>query len=268
MLELRKEHNRNLAGRLLDGIRWFIPPKCWDCQQWLVREKITLQQPPQNAYPFLCKHCLKNLPWTIPEFCCTHCGQQTGEPNRKYCAECLERPFYFDQLWGGFHYDGRIQQWITQYKYGKKMHMAPLLGRLLSLSLDRYALPAEVDGVVPIPLHRKRLWERGFNQALLLGHHTFTKSSLLQPYWLQRVRLTIPQTRLSFKMRLQNMENAFQADPQVEGKHLLLLDDVMTTGATLNAATRALKERGALFVGVIVLARRMRSASLISEYQL
>ena len=261
MLELRIEHSRKLRSRLLDGIRYLIPAKCWDCQQWLVREENAAQKPLQNAYPYLCQRCLKNLPWTIPEFSCAHCGQQTGEPNRKYCPECLERHFYFDLFWGGFQYEGVIQQWITQFKYGKKVHMAPMLGRLLSLSLDRYALPVEVDGIIPIPLHRKRLWERGFNQALLIAYHTFAKSPLLQPYWLQRVRSTFPQTELTFKMRLKNMENAFQADPQVTGKNLLLLDDVMTTGATINAATKALKARGALFVGVIVLARRTRFIS-------
>ncbi len=261
MLELRKEPRKNLRGRLLDGIRCLIPAKCWDCQKWLIQDEYTFQKSLQNAYPFLCQPCLKNLPWTIPEFSCTRCGQQTGEPNRVSCPECLGQNFFFDRFWGGFHYDEQIQQWITQFKYGKQVHMAPMLGRLLALSLDRYALPAEVDGIIPISLHQKRLRERGFNQALLLAYHTFA-SPLLQPFWLQRVRSTVPQTELTFKLRLQNMENAFQADPRVAGKNLLLLDDVMTTGATLNAATQALKDKGALYVGVVVLARRIRSASL------
>ena len=133
--------------------------------------------------------------------------------------------------------------------------MAPFLGRLLVLSLSQYALPA-ADAILPIPLHRKRLQARGFNQVLLLAHHTFAERRLVQTHWLKRIRPTSPQAELPTAQRVLNMQNAFQASPQVAGKQLMLLDDVFTTGATLNAAAEALKAAGAAAVNGIVLARR------------
>ena len=152
-----------------------------------------------------------------------------------------------------------MQQWIIRFKFGKYEHMALLLGRLLALSLARYQDLPPRDAIIPIPLHRKRLQDRGFNQALLLAHHTFPEHHPLRRHWLRRIRSTVPQTGLSAAKRITNMENAFHADPQVAGKHLLLIDDVITTGATLNAAAQTLKEAGAASVNVVVLARKMFS---------
>lgn len=157
-----------------------------------------------------------------------------------------------------------MQQWILQFKYGKKEQMAPFLGRLLALSLSQYVLPA-ADAIVPIPLHGKRLQERGFNQALLLAHHTFGKNHRVQTSWLQRVRPTSPQAELSMSQRVRNMQDAFWADPQVKGKKVLLMDDVFTTGTTLNVAAQTLKAAGAHSVNVIVLARRMLPEPFTAE---
>ncbi len=253
---MEMEQTSNPLKRSLAKARALIPPKCWHCRQWL---------PPHQAkaaYPFVCAPCLENLPWTDPAYSCAHCGQQTAESKRLYCPHCLENKFHFDQLWGGFQYEGILQQWIISFKFGKHEQMARMLGKLLALSLMRYQEFPEIDAIIPIPLHRKRLQQRGFNQSLLLAFHTFPKDSNLQHHWLKRVRSTIPQTELPAAQRFSNMENAFQASPQVQGKRLLLVDDVITTGATLNAAAQTLKEAGARSVNVVVLARRMFSSEL------
>ncbi|MBF0280076.1 MAG: ComF family protein [SAR324 cluster bacterium] len=137
--------------------------------------------------------------------------------------------------------------------------MARMLGRILSASLERFQEVPAYDAIVPIPLHQKRLLQRGFNQAMLLAYFAFPDPSRIRCRWLKRIRSTDPQTELPLAQRIDNMKDAFEASPDVEGKQILLVDDVITTGATLNAAARCLKESGAASVNTVVLARRMIS---------
>ena len=113
--------------------------------------------------------------------------------------------------------------------------------------------------MVPIPLHQKRLRSRGFNQSLLLAYQLLknikAKPSLLRPRVLRRVRETIPQTELPYPERLKNPDDAFAVGASVPPGTILLIDDVMTTGSTLNAAARTLKASGAERVSAWVLCR-------------
>lgn len=135
------------------------------------------------------------------------------------------------------------------------------MGRLLALSLQKSQWLEKYDTLIPIPLHASRLRKRGFNQSLLLAHqlsrnveHYFPE---IQSHWLKRIRATRPQTELTLAERLVNLEDAFSAHPDVQNNNILLLDDVMTTGSTLNAAAHCLKEAGADRVGALVLCRRI-----------
>jgi len=229
-----------------------IPPVCWGCRQWLTKKNLY-----QPTYPFLCDPCFFNLPWSDTEYSCAHCGYPTADPYRLYCANCLENRFAFDQLWSGFEYEGIIQKWVIQFKFGKKVNMALMLGKLLSLSLKNYTKQPEFDVIIPIPLHSSRLVQRGFNQSYQLAYYTFSQNHPLLQHWLQRVRATKPQTELLASQRKENVRDAFKANPKVEGKKILLIDDVMTTGATLNSAAQSLKNGGAISVNAVVLARRI-----------
>lgn len=233
-------------------LRQLIPPVCWSCQKWLVSKKIS-----PEGYPFLCSHCLWELPWIDPAYSCQHCGNLTSAPNLKNCSFCYQESFSFERLWSGFQYEGKLQTWILQCKFGKNEHLLKMLGRLLALSLSHYSELPQVDAVLPIPLHQKRLFYRGFNQALLLANHTFSDQQLIHKDWLKRTKATKPQTEIPPQLRHDNVENAFEASSCVLGKKILLIDDVMTTGATLNSAAKALKATGAASVDILVLARRM-----------
>ena len=161
----------------------------------------------------------------------------------------------------GFAYNDIIRHWILQFKFFGQEHLSPLLGRLLALSFQNSKWLEKYDSIIPIPLHSSRLRKRGFNQSLLLAHH-FRKnlgknSPQIHPLWLRRTRATLPQTELPLAERKINLEDAFSALAEVRDENILLLDYVMTTGSTLNAASRCLKEAGAGKVGALVLCRKM-----------
>ncbi|HIL87619.1 MAG TPA: ComF family protein [Deltaproteobacteria bacterium] len=140
--------------------------------------------------------------------------------------------------------------------------MAPMLGRLMALAQQqRPPLPPKAV-LTPVPLHPNRLRKRGFNQALLLTHHLRRNlpnpQPEVRPEWLRRIRDTPPQTELPLEERLRNPENAFAAAPEVQGRTVIVVDDVMTTGSTLNAIVRTLQAQGVREVSAWVLCRRVR----------
>ena len=133
------------------------------------------------------------------------------------------------------------------------------LVQLFALGMIGQGVEKDFSCMVPIPLHQKRLRSRGFNQSLLLAHQLLknikAKPSLLRPRVLRRVRETIPQTELPYPERLKNPDDAFAVGDSVPPGTILLIDDVMTTGSTLNAAARTLKASGAERVSAWVLCR-------------
>ena len=144
--------------------------------------------------------------------------------------------------------------------YGKE-HLSPLLGRVLALSFQISNWLEKYDILIPIPLHSSRLRKRCFNQSLLLAY--YFKNNLgksapeLQTHWLRRIRVTLHQTELPLVERLVKMDDAVESSLEVQSHQILLMDYVMTTSSTLNAAARSLKEAGASSVGALVLGRKM-----------
>ena len=240
----------------LRWLRQLLPPLCWQCKKVLGGR--TFLDP---ASPFLCSNCLLELPWTDQAYHCRQCGNHTAEPNRLRCQECIEDIWELDETRSVFAYDDIVRHWILQLKFYGKENLSPLLGRLLALSFQNSNWLEKYDILIPIPLHSSRLRKRGFNQSLLLAYYfkkNLGKSAPeLQTHWLRRIRATRPQTELPLAERLVNMDDAFETSLEVQNHQILLLDDVMTTGSTLNAAARCLKEAGASSVGALVLGRRM-----------
>lgn len=189
---------------------------------------------------------------------CSICGRPfaaTEQPEH-LCQTCLTRPYHFDGARAITLYDGPILKAIQQFKFGKKTIFAQTLGRLKTGPGPFN--PAEFDLLIPVPLHVKRLRERGFNQALLLLREWAGKEKKKIDFTsLVRHRWTEAQTNLKHHQRLQNIKGAFTVKTahKVRGKSVLLCDDVFTTGATVNECTRVLKEAGAKQVSVLTLAR-------------
>jgi ComF family protein len=139
--------------------------------------------------------------------------------------------------------------------------MARVLADLLIAHIDSVASIGRPDFIVPMPLHPDRLRERGFNQALAIARRVSKKTGIaLLPDACQRIRNTPSQTGLPWKEREQNIRRAFTCEAKLEGKHVAMLDDVMTTGATLNELAKVLCKHGATHVSGWVVARTLRDA--------
>jgi ComF family protein len=220
---------------------------------------------------------------------CIGCGGATGEPHT-LCARCwseiqfIERPYcerlgtpfavdlgmallspaaiadppVFERARAAARYDDVARKLVHRLKYGDRLELGRALGAMMVRSGAELLADAEI--VVPVPLHRWRLWWRRFNQAMALANVIAKRSGLpCDPSLLVRVKPTKPQVGLSKAHRGENLQGAFrvpvEAKPRLAGKRVLLVDDVMTTGATANAASRALLRGGAKAVDVLVFAR-------------
>lgn len=155
-----------------------------------------------------------------------------------------------------FHYGGVVATAIQRLKFSKASYLCAVFGPFLREHLDAFP---EIELVIPVPLHPKRLVERGYNQAALLARSTTQGTRLPVEYdALKRIRKTFHQATLSRQERYANVENAFEATPRlVKGKSILLIDDVMTTGATVSACADALLFAEAQEVNVLTLARTL-----------
>jgi len=145
-------------------------------------------------------------------------------------------------------------------KYGEQLALAKPFAHLLTKQIDTDALP---DAIIPMPLHPAKLRERGFNQSVLLAKYSAGKLQLpLLKNACQRVRNTPPQSALPWKERKKNVRNAFHFNVDLSGKHVVLVDDVLTTGASLNALAAAVKKRGASKISTWVVARTLPNSHL------
>lgn len=242
----------NPAPRLVRWLRQLVPPVCWLCRKVLGAD--TFLDP---ASPFLCSSCLDELPWSDWERRCGRCGHSVDGFSRGNCTRCLEMGWDLDQTRSAFSYSGTVREWVLDFKFHGRDHLALMLGRLLALSLQGDDWISRHELMIPIPLHPSRLRTRGFNQSVLLAHQLRKNlpkpRPLLQPGALRRIRPTTPQTELSFHERLSNPEGAFALTGSLRNRRVLLIDDVMTTGSTLNSTARVLFEAGARSVSALVL---------------
>lgn len=204
----------------------------------------------------LCRRCAAELPWLAGAECCPRCAYLlTEDGEQETCAHCRGLKFYFDECVALGYYLGEIRRVVHRLKYGGKRSLARPLGSLLAAKLSTVPWLSSVDLLVPVPLHRQRLIKRGYNQAALLSKAVGKKLQLPVKEILLRVKDTQSQTGLIRGQRKKNIEGAFRCREELrEGCHLLLLDDVLTSGATAGEAARVLKAAGAGRISVAVTA--------------
>lgn len=175
------------------------------------------------------------------------------------CGPCRQEETVFDRLRSFGAYDGELQKLIVLLKYNGIRPLAVTLAGWLALLLSQHPELKEVDAIVPVPLHARRQRARGFNQAELVAREVSRWTGLpVEADWLRRLKDTPSQTGLTPRQRQENVRGAFEANAKLDSGRILLLDDVCTTGATLNACARALRQAGAARVGAITVARVVR----------
>lgn len=205
-----------------------------------------------SAQALLCPDCHAELP-ILSEACCPQCAEPCTDGER--CAACRKEAPFFDATIAHFCYEFPVDRIIQALKYGHQLAIAPWLGELLAGHAGLHGH----DLLLALPLHPQRLQERGFNQSIeiarRISRHTGQRLHL---DILKRLRATPPQAELSFKARQANVRGAFECLADLNGQAVLLIDDVMTTGATLNECARVLKLHGARKVTVAVAARALR----------
>ncbi len=213
----------------------------------------------------LCAACWAEIAFIAPPIC-PCCGypfelDQGGGGAGALCGACLRDPPPFARARAVFRYDSASRHLVLGFKHGDKTHGAPAFGAWLARAAG--PLAAEADLVVPVPLHRLRLFRRRYNQAALLAHAFAAAAGLpCVPDLLTRVRATPSQGRLSRARRRINVRGAFAVAKGrarlIDGRRVLLVDDVLTTGATVNSAARCLLRAGAGAVDILTLARVVR----------
>ena len=192
----------------------------------------------------------------LPYFNAAHCPIcALPTPTGEVCGHCLAQPPLFSRTTAVFGYAFPLDKLIQGMKYGEQLALAHAFAKKLAQRIDKNHLP---DYLIAMPLHPAKLRERGFNQSLLLATTLARELKLkLLPHACQRVRDTPPQSALPWKERKKNVRNAFSCNINLSGKRIVLVDDVLTTGASLNALAEAVSKKGAIEISAWVVARTL-----------
>ncbi len=223
----------------------FFPSRCMGCG--------VLCRDPGVAFCWVCAQGL----WPLQRPWCGQCGRPLeGRPeDPRLCLGCVARPPPYDRLQSAFFYGGPLADAIIAFKHGGHAEYGARLGQML-LNAGEVRLPT-VDLVVPVPLHPRRARQRGYNQARLLAKVVARAANVPLREMLRRVRDTGSQKGRTREERFAELAGSFRAtgSRRVEGRRILLVDDVVTTGATVQNCAAALRSAGASEISVVSLAR-------------
>jgi ComF family protein len=252
---MKPQCHPSFAERLDSLVDWLYPPRCRACSESI--------QGCDREY--FCSACWPQIQLVAHPFC-TICGRpfpdSSGDDH--VCGVCLARNPQYARAHSWACYpreeatEHPLRQVIQKFKYGRKVALGKPLGRLMARGCEEFLLTCKAEIIIPVPLHPRRLRWRGFNQSVLLARQIGRAYNLpLNCFALYRKIDTPPQTQLPEEERRKNMRGAFALSGKtaVRGKCLLLVDDVYTSGATVNECSRVLKQGGAREVSVLTLAR-------------
>ncbi|MCX5859383.1 MAG: ComF family protein [Proteobacteria bacterium] len=230
-------------------LNFFLPPVCSICGR----------VGGESIEGTICSACRRQFT-PVGHPLCTLCGRPFSAGDSHLCSRCLERQPVYDLARAGGLYRNTMVTAIHGLKYHERVHLAKDLAMWTLNHCAQPEFPPQAEMIIPVPLHQRRLKERGFNQSQLLGRVLAKELHIpCDPFVLIRTKDTDPQVGLSEIERRENIRGAFAVSPgrrsRIEGKALLVLDDVMTTGATVEECARTLKSSGADKVYVLTMAR-------------
>lgn len=223
-----------IVNRIIDGIlNVFYPRHCPVCHEIL-----------KDQGRMICKRCEKELS-PVKEPRCFKCGKPVGE-REEYCSDCCRTEHLYDQGRGIFIYDDKMRTSITRFKYYGCREYGDFYARAMCIYAGEEIRRWRPDLIVPVPVHRKKLKMRGFNQSAYLAEKISSFTGIPADMTLvTKPRSTKSQKKLTAHERQMNLREAFRVEKNVKGCSILVVDDVYTTGSTIDAMAHVLREKGA-----------------------
>jgi ComF family protein len=267
MHQIFTHHRGKTGGRFLKKTARFFqelvfPDQCLNCRVLLY----TVNAEPGTSQAYFCPSCMsRGLPRFEPPFC-PRCGHMFDTGENHICETCLKHLPRIHKVRAVLSYQGLVRDILPLFKYQARLSLSRFFEPLIFESFQQFFGNADIERILPIPLHARKLRQRGFNQSFLLVRgfaQTYYEIHGVRPVWqvdttsLKRIRYTDPQTGFNVAVRRKNLKNAFQVTDSaaIRNRNILLVDDVYTTGATCAEAARMLLAAGANRVDVLVLAR-------------
>ena len=267
MLKTFKDNCRTYSvSALKNTIRLFdqllYPLKCLKCGVYIDPDTVE----PHTMEACFCDHCMTLGFYPIDSPFCLKCGFKFHNRfnENHVCEACLKKPLNLDRVRAALEYKGIVKDAIPLFKYHSKLSISKVFETILFDTFLCHYAQSCIDIIMPIPLHKKKLRKRGFNQAFLLIRNfmkNYKKAFDQSPLWkidtisLARIKMTQPQTGFDIDQRKANLKNAFKViNPKIiDNKHILLIDDVFTTGSTVNSISKLLREHNCSKVYVLTI---------------
>jgi ComF family protein len=247
MSRVLTEPFRFIAGTMVD---FALPPRCAGCAEVI------------DEVGAFCPACWGKMEW-LGNSGCTTCGLPLAATEADNCARCLAEPPGLDRMRAAVAYDELPRSIALRLKYGRKVALARTMARYMAPLRDGAAGDALI---LPVPLHRRRLWSRGFNQSGLIARELARSWGYeVDARVLRRTRPTQPLKGMSYSQRKKAVAGAFAvADKErVSGRNVIVIDDVLTSGSTAEACAKALRKAGAARIELICWARVVRPSQLM-----
>lgn len=250
---------RGLGAGLQATVDWVLPPRCALCSRMI------------QGNAGLCSGCFSSMQF-LSDPLCDRCGRPTSvKEASEICAPCLAAPPVYDWLRAAFAYDDASRSLILALKYRDRLDVVPALSGWMAAAIVSKIDTADV--FIPVPLHWRRHLARRFNQsaalAAALARHT---GGIYAPDWVERTRNTPPMKAMNRKQRTANVQGAFAIAEAhrhaLQGKRVVLVDDVFTSGATIEALSAELRACGVSRIGVAVVARVVDRTHFLQEFEL